>query len=398
MHLICQRCPQKTSRIFFLPMLILGVVGFIINIHFSVMSSHDGICYPKSNIVFLKTHKCAGSSIQNILMRYGDAKNLTFVLPRTGNYLGHPAPFSRALLPFPRLPYYNILAHHTRLDYKEIKRLMPGNTAYITIVRDPVQIFESSFSYYGLNKFFHSDFRDFIRDLPHLSKKFVDRRYREKFGTNQMMFDLGANPDIFENDTLVNEYVQKLDQWFDLVLVADRMDESLILMKRFLCWDIDDVVTFKLNARSPKFKSELNDEEKEALRKLNHADAILYSHFLEKFEKEIEQFGRERMASEIKELKLRTQKWYDLCIRNVQPFVTPQSKPKYYYNPKVMVFETNKNINNQSCSSMTMEELPFTDHLREKQMRNYPRRYKKISFHRKVIIRKPALKVQNALH
>ncbi|KAI8494391.1 hypothetical protein Bbelb_276170 [Branchiostoma belcheri] len=37
------------------------------------------------NIVFLKTHKTAGSTVQNILMRYGLEKNLTFALPAAGH-------------------------------------------------------------------------------------------------------------------------------------------------------------------------------------------------------------------------------------------------------------------------------------------------------------------------
>lgn len=31
-------------------------------------------------------------------------------------------------------------------------------------------------------------------------------------------------------------------------------DESLVLLKRELCWDLDDVVYFKLNQRSLEYK------------------------------------------------------------------------------------------------------------------------------------------------
>ena len=36
---------------------------------------------------FLKTHKCASSSVQNILIRWGLTRDSNFVLPHTGNYL-----------------------------------------------------------------------------------------------------------------------------------------------------------------------------------------------------------------------------------------------------------------------------------------------------------------------
>lgn len=40
-------------------------------------------CTPVKNIVFLKTHKCATTTLQNILFRYGDKHQLRFVLPRS---------------------------------------------------------------------------------------------------------------------------------------------------------------------------------------------------------------------------------------------------------------------------------------------------------------------------
>ena len=45
-------------------------------------------CNKVRNIAFLKTHKCASSTVQNILMRFGVNNDLNFVLPSRGNYLG----------------------------------------------------------------------------------------------------------------------------------------------------------------------------------------------------------------------------------------------------------------------------------------------------------------------
>jgi len=43
----------------------------------------ESTCTPKSNIFFLKTHKTGSSTVQNLLLRYGDKNNLTFALPRS---------------------------------------------------------------------------------------------------------------------------------------------------------------------------------------------------------------------------------------------------------------------------------------------------------------------------
>ena len=39
-------------------------------------------CREKTKIVYLKTHKCASSSLQNIFLRFGEKRNLNFVLPK----------------------------------------------------------------------------------------------------------------------------------------------------------------------------------------------------------------------------------------------------------------------------------------------------------------------------
>ncbi|KAH7931740.1 hypothetical protein HPB49_026102 [Dermacentor silvarum] len=74
-------------------------------------------------------------------------------------------------------------------------------------------------------------------------------RTRSKLGFNQMSFDLGLEPAQFGNTSAVRRFIKELDATFDLVMVAERMNESLVLLKDLFCWDTDDVVVFKLNAR-----------------------------------------------------------------------------------------------------------------------------------------------------
>ena len=47
-----------------------------------------GTCAPQRKIAFAKTHKTASSTVQNILLRYGLAKDAEFLLPWIDNYLG----------------------------------------------------------------------------------------------------------------------------------------------------------------------------------------------------------------------------------------------------------------------------------------------------------------------
>lgn len=57
-----------------------------------------------------------------------------------------------------------------------------------------------------------------------------NRRYN-KFGLNQMAFDLGLPVNAFRNTVAVDQFIQRLEETFDLVLIAERMSESLVLLR-----------------------------------------------------------------------------------------------------------------------------------------------------------------------
>ena len=66
-----------------------------------ILESTRADCNQQENIVFLKTHKTASSTIQNIFFRYGLKNSLRFALPEKGwksHLLGYPSPFQREFL------------------------------------------------------------------------------------------------------------------------------------------------------------------------------------------------------------------------------------------------------------------------------------------------------------
>ena len=53
------------------------------------------------------------------------------------------------------------------------------------------------------------------------------------------------------NKTEVMKYIKELDKQFDLVLIAEYFDESLILLDELLCWPYKDLTYLKQNERTP---------------------------------------------------------------------------------------------------------------------------------------------------
>nr|XP_005894154.1 PREDICTED: galactose-3-O-sulfotransferase 3 [Bos mutus] len=89
-------------------------------------------------VAFLKTHKTAGTTVQNILFRFAERHNLTVALPHPSceHQFCYPRNFSAHFVhPATRPPH--VLASHLRFDRAELQRLMPPGTVYVTILREP---------------------------------------------------------------------------------------------------------------------------------------------------------------------------------------------------------------------------------------------------------------------
>ena len=69
----------------------------------------------------------------------------------------------------------------------------------------------------------------------------------------------------------------EMEEQFDFAIIVDHFDESLILLKRLLCWEFEDSVYIKL--REKKEKLEFEEEVKKNIFTWNHADVKLFDHF-----------------------------------------------------------------------------------------------------------------------
>lgn len=241
--------------------------------------------------------------------------------------------------------------------------VMPLDTVYITILRNPVEMFESMYSYYNLEKYYRFKF-DWFNLKNHTRLPSFSSRYANKFGLNQMFFDLGF--DLSHSKTHnYQSYIDYLNSIFDLVLIEDFMDESLILLKNLLCWSIDDVITFKVNARIKK--KEIGDLAVERIRKLNHADVMLYNFFLKKFKQKISELQTETLTKDIQELRTKRKFWFDQCVNKIET-----KKLQFTNSSSSNIVKFVSKNDDLICQQLTMRELKFTEQVRTNQLKLWP--------------------------
>ena len=68
------------------------------------------------------------------------------------------------------------------------------------------------------------------------------------------MWDLGMTAEEMERPDLVSEKVAEVDEAFDLVLISERMEESLVLLADRLCWPLHVVSSLPALVRKSQFK------------------------------------------------------------------------------------------------------------------------------------------------
>ena len=72
-----------------------------------------------------------------------------------------------------------------------------------------------------------------------------------------------------------------------MVLISEDFDKSMVLLANKLCWPLDYVKSFKLNARKNSTKITLNEQERDTLQSWQQGDMLLYNHFQNKLEREV---------------------------------------------------------------------------------------------------------------
>ncbi|XP_044144410.1 galactosylceramide sulfotransferase [Bufo gargarizans] len=336
-------------------------------------------CLPRHNLMFLKTHKTGSSTILNILFRYGEKHRLRFAFPRGRNDFDYPSYFQRWQVEgyHPGL-CYNIICNHLRYHHSEVNLLIPPHTVFVTVLRNPALLFESSFQY-------------FARIVP-LTWKLPGATSEQKMDTflrnprnyydsngfsahylhNLLTFDLGYDNEMDIEDSAVSNLLKQLDSRFHLIMLLEYFDESLLLLRDLMCWNMDDILYFKLNARKDSTGSRLSPEIYRLAQQWNALDALIYQHFNATFWKKVEKYGVERMKMDVLELRRRNEELKQECIAGGGPVDASkiQESGLQPWQPlgkiSIQGYNLRKNISpkhRQLCRNMLTPELQYMSRL-----------------------------------
>lgn len=101
------------------------------------------------------------------------------------------------------------------------------------------------------------------------------------------------------------EIADYIIDYYDLILITEYFDESLILLKNLLSLDFTDIVYLKAKENSKKkfTQEDLSQETKELILKRQNIDSVLYNTANATLWRKIDHFGRSKMEYELNKFR-----------------------------------------------------------------------------------------------
>eukprot|EP00092_Neocalanus_flemingeri_P093291 GFUD01118556.1.p1 GENE.GFUD01118556.1~~GFUD01118556.1.p1 ORF type:complete len:232 (+),score=53.28 GFUD01118556.1:25-696(+) len=191
-------------------------------------------------------------------------------------------------------------------------------------------------------------------------------RVRDYLGRNQQLWDLGMDKEDINNHEAVERKIKQMDEDFDLVMITEDFDSSLVLLSDVLCWPLANMTSLKLNARKKSAIEELSPKSRKILKDWLWADYMLYEHFKEKLEQQKNVFGLKSLKDDIVKLKNLNDKVKAECVLKVVKNTTSLSSDFVPWSKDVLAFKINEN--KECCKYFGISENHFIEYLQKLQM------------------------------
>lgn len=262
------------------------------------------------------------------------------------------------------------------LPHPQVEKVMGNNSFYFTILRNPDSLAESAFAYFHVAAPAYRAVPSFDQFVRQVDKVYNPHATNSHLAHNLMWFDLGGEPEAGAEGPHVDRTIDQWDSIFHLVLMAEYFDQSLVLLWDALCWDMEDMVYFKLNVRDTSTTSPLPPELLPTLQRWNALDWHLYRHFNTTFWKRVEQYGVDRMERDVNHLRHLCQKIQQICLQSNIPVANSKSagyiKPPSFGKAEITGYILRNNLTRQTkdmCTKIILPERRYLQHLLRKQRR-----------------------------
>ncbi|CAL8315983.1 unnamed protein product [Arctogadus glacialis] len=282
---------------------------------------------------------------------------------------------------------FDLLVSPLRLHLPALRQVMPPDAVYVTVIRDPVATFESVFSTHASEV---PAFRlaraaaaaaaaaatappttplELFLETP---ERFWDPgRPGNGLARNPMSFDLGLDSvaGAGGNSSAWAAELAALEAGLRLVLIAEHLDESLVLLGALLGLEGEELASVRLNARTLSHVTPLGPRARRRARAWNAADALLYDRFLRRLWEQAGRYGAERLRGEVALLRASTERVRRRCVARggvapggLEELLRPRQSP----GATVLGYQLRADLSQQElgfCVRLVLPERQYHAHL-----------------------------------
>ena len=253
---------------------------------------------------------------------------------------------------------YDMLVNHARLDRRQMDLVVP-RAQYISIIRNPETQLESTFSYYRmaikLNLTGTNQFQVF---MSHPATYYDMKPSGYFFLRNGQLYDLGFDAD-HDNVAQIKDKIQELSEEIDLMMITEYYDESLLLLRKHLCWDFEDILYLSKGVRSEDDRAPITPDISRRIQKWNAGDVMLYDHFNRTFWQRVQDYGT-TFGRDLAHFRVLKQKLMDQCFNSSE--VTKRQNGRGNFTE----FELKSNSTNSAyCINFQRSDAQYTGLIRK---------------------------------
>ncbi|GFO32175.1 galactose-3-o-sulfotransferase 3 [Plakobranchus ocellatus] len=328
---------------------------------------------PIQHVYYLKTHKTGSSTIFSVLAQYCNSHGLLALLP-SGVHINQRTPLlpAQQLMLDPRILHYDMVFNHQVYDPAVFKYLH-NDTFKFTTIREPFKHFVSSFAYFrsvGNMGYLTSvrGYKDPISVFLSNPSKFEANGY-SSYTNNRQSIDLGyeIHNHTFSDINYIQAFIKETEKRFDLVLITDYFLESIVLLKRALHWQTQDVLFYEKNVllESHSLLVNMTPWHRQKHKEFSIPDIQLYQYFLSVFKFRMSQaVGLEEEVSELREILDKVRRFCNLgsIVRDrTLETIRKLEIPVRRWSDKV-------SLDRAKCKWLSLEEISFTKYLQKQRI------------------------------
>jgi hypothetical protein len=286
-------------------------------------------------LIFLHIPKAAGATFRQIILyqygpkvlfdRFKNKKNRNIV------YKIDDSNVALEIQKFKNLPLEvreKIILLYGHMDFG-LHEYLPNPSSYITMLRDPVDRIISHY-YFVLSSPTHYLYKT-VKEKNLSLKEYVTSGISKELDNCQTRHICGLYDAVDYGkctDEMLNIAKRNLNEYFKVIGIQERFDESLVLMQSHLNWRLPIYTKLNITKNKPS-RNSLTLAEIDSIKENNLQDISLYNYVKEKFVNEIKELGDQFQK------KLSTFKIINKAYQNIYPYIKPSINKIEYYSKQI---------------------------------------------------------------